>query len=418
MTTHNSLHITRYNRAAKLTTSCQSNRKDERLFGRFVFVMKRYFSAIPIAAFFIFFLPNCLFAQDLTGIWRGRFVSESGDEYRLEFQIRQTGNQLVTGVSYSYLDVRFYGKTTMTGNFKKANQVLDIQEIKTIELKMDAGSFACIMKYNLEYAKSGKEEFLEGTFTSSFEKTSMFAKKGGDCGGGTVFLRKVPTSDFYVEPFLRPKEEPKKDTIVNKPKVNVPVVKNTPSKTNTTVKKTTQQNNTVVKKSITNQQTKTTVKKTPDQTKTNPQLVKIDTVRNIITQPVTKKPDEKKVLTVVPPILKERENALAKAITVHTKEVIIKLYDNGEIDGDTISIYVDKRLALSHQGLTAQPILYTLHFDDDNAEHEVVMVAENMGRIPPNTSLMIIETGDKRYQVQITSTEQKNAMVRFKYEKP
>jgi hypothetical protein len=23
------------------------------------------------------------------------------------------------------------------------------------------------------------------------------------CGGGQVFLRKVPTSDFYVEPFLR-----------------------------------------------------------------------------------------------------------------------------------------------------------------------------------------------------------------------
>jgi len=56
--------------------------------------------------------------------------------------------------------------------------------------------------------------------------------------------------------------------------------------------------------------------------------------------------------------------------------------------------------------------------ENENSEHEVVMVAENLGRIPPNTSLMIIDAGDKRYQVQITSTEQKNAMVRFKYLKP
>jgi hypothetical protein len=64
------------------------------------------------------------------------------------------------------------------------------------------------------------------------------------------------------------------------------------------------------------------------------------------------------------------------------------------------------------------PITLKLKFDEDNTEHEVIMVAENLGRIPPNTSLMIIDAGDKRYQVQITSTEQKNALVRFKYEKP
>ena len=40
-------------------------------------------------------------------------------------------------------------------------------------------------------------------------------------------------------------------------------------------------------------------------------------------------------------------------------------------------------------------------------EDTLVMVAENLGSIPPNTSLMIIQDGDKRYQVSITSTEQK-----------
>jgi hypothetical protein len=120
----------------------------------------------------------------------------------------------------------------------------------------------------------------------------------------------------------------------------------------------------------------------------------------------------------VPNVLKNRETALAQLITVNTKEVTIKLYDNGEIDGDTISVYVDKQLVLSHKGLNASPIIYKLEFDDSDTEHEVVMVAENLGRIPPNTSLMVINAGDKRYQVQITSTEQKNAMVKFRYVKP
>jgi hypothetical protein len=373
------------------------------LFGSFVFAMKRYFSAITLFAFFFLFQTISSFAQDLTGIWRGNFISEGGEEYRLEFQIRQSNSLVVTGVSYSYLDVRFYGKTTMTGNFNKTEQVLGIQEIKTVELKMTVGSFACIMKYKLTYAKSGKEEFLEGSFSSTAEKSNSFVKKGDNCGGGTVYLRKVPVSDFYVEPFLRPKENIKKDSTIIKPKMNPPVVNRTPSKINDSVKRTPQKTN-------------TTVKKTPIGTKINT-IVKTDTTKKVVTQPVIKKPEGIKVANI-PSVLKERENALAQAITVHTKEVTIKLYDNGEIDGDTISIYVDKKLVLSHQGLTAAPIIYILRFDENDEEHEVVMVAENLGRFPPNTSLMVINTGDKRYQVQITSTEQKNAMVRFRYEKP
>jgi hypothetical protein len=55
--------------------------------------------------------------------------------------------------------------------------------------------------------------------------------------------------------------------------------------------------------------------------------------------------------------------------------------------------------------------------DEANPDHVLVMVAENLGRIPPNTSLMIVQDGEKRHQVSITSTEQKNAMVRFRYQK-
>jgi hypothetical protein len=72
---------------------------------------------------------------------------------------------------------------------------------------------------------------------------------------------------------------------------------------------------------------------------------------------------------------------------------------------------------LSSKRLTAAPLIIKFTLDDDNTEHELTMVAENLGRIPPNTSLMIVESGEQRFDVRITSTEQKNAVVRFKYKK-
>ena len=117
-----------------------------------------------------------------------------------------------------------------------------------------------------------------------------------------------------------------------------------------------------------------------------------------------------------PEVLINRTNELVKVLTVHNKDVTVKLYDNGEIDGDSISVYLDKKLVLGSKGLTATPLIINFRIDEDNSEHELVMVAENMGRIPPNTSLMIVECGDQRFDVHITSTDQKNAVVRFRYQ--
>ncbi len=170
---------------------------------------------------FVFtFLPAfCIssLAQDLTGIWRGYFFTDDGQQYRFETQIEQKNNTL-SGVTYSYQDKRFYGKCTMTGNFSKGSGNALIQEIKTIEVRMSLSSSACIQKCLLSYAKSGKEEFLEGTFTSIIEKTdsSLGVRRGDDCGGGKMILRRVAASDFYVEPFLRKRTPVSDEPLVKK----------------------------------------------------------------------------------------------------------------------------------------------------------------------------------------------------------
>jgi hypothetical protein len=343
-------------------------------------------------------------AQNLTGIWRGYFIDDNMNQYKYEVQMEQTKKNTLSGITYSYRGQKFYGKSTMTGNFSFSSGNALIQEIKTIEVRMEAGSHTCIQKCLLTYAKSGREEFLEGTFTSIIEKTDSArgVLKGENCGGGRMYLRKVKTSDFYIEPFLRKRSLPKTEL--------PPVVKNNPPKTP------------AYKPSVTqapaNQKTKSNA---IDNKKYVAEKPKTDSAKKADITIAKKEPSKNiaiKSSINIPVILTQRQNDLLKTIIINSEEVMVKLFDNGEIDDDTISVYLDNQLILSKKRLTASALTINLRMDASNPEHELVMVAENLGRIPPNTSLMIVTAGDKRFEVRITSTEQKNAMVRFKYVKP
>ncbi|HEX2606358.1 MAG TPA: hypothetical protein VHK91_03220, partial [Flavisolibacter sp.] len=326
-------------------------------------------------------IPVFSWSQDLTGIWKGYFITESGEQYRLEFQVQQKKKQLVSGVSYSYLDTRFYGKSTMTGNFSNLNKSFSIQELRTVEVRNMAGNGTCLMNYRFTYTKSGREEFLEGTYLGKSEDRRNPKNNGkwGDCGSGTVFLRRVTQSDFYVEPFLRNSPSLRTpDTSSGKP-VSKPPVKNTSRPPVKTVPGIAVKKPPVAKPPVTK----------PPVMVSKP---KEDTLLNTrrTTSINTEKPVEKPRITI-PVTTRARKNELTQSLTVSSDEIMIRLYDNGEIDNDTISVYLDGQLILSQKRLSASPITYTLKMDESNPEHVLVMVAENMGRIPPNTSLMIVQ---------------------------
>ena len=101
---------------------------------------------------------------------------------------------------------------------------------------------------------------------------------------------------------------------------------------------------------------------------------------------------------------------------VDTGTIQLDFYDNGEIDDDTISVFVNKKLILSKERLGTRPSTTHIKIDLENTFQEIEMVAENLGRIPPNTALLIVTAGSRRYRLYLTSTEQKSAMVRFIYE--
>jgi hypothetical protein len=110
----------------------------------------------------------------------------------------------------------------------------------------------------------------------------------------------------------------------------------------------------------------------------------------------------------------KRENVVVNELEVDSDTLKVDVYDNGEIDGDIISVFFNKKLILNNQKLTHKSIRMTLALDSLAANNEISMFAENLGLIPPNTALMVIIDGKKRYEIRVSSSMNKNATIRFK----
>ncbi len=382
----------------------------------------------------IFLVISFADAQDLTGIWRGHFRSNNvyermmadDDRYKFEVQIAQK-NKAFQAVTYSYKTTVFYGKAQAEGSMNPNTKKALLKELKIVDLKMASGD-ACIMTCFLQYSKLGDEEYLQGTYSS------MNIRDSSSCGKGSIFLRKVIESDFNKEPFLEKREreiEREKHRMAANPAP--PVVKKSDAKI------------AAVKPFEKKPAPKPLLTKTDSATKKLAPIANSNTTRSIIPKRPVAKPSPKTELAqtyrrkeiaataktdsvvrierktapvlIVPKVLTSRQNELVKTITVNTNEVELRIYDDGVIDNDTVSVYVDNKNVIYHAMLTEKPIIVKLHLDESNDYHEVVMVAENEGLFPPNTSLMVVQAGDKQYEVRIVSTEQKNATVIFKFEK-
>jgi len=365
-------------------------------------------------------VPLLVHAQDLTGVWQGHFQSGDGvrssfydilNRYKFEVQIAQHQKKF-DAVTYSYLSSIFYGKAAAAGTVNPKTGKVLLQEGKLLEVRQQLGDIICIMTCFMQYTKSGDEEFLEGRYVS------MNVKDSSNCGRGTVFLRKVATSDFYEEPFLikRKKELEKEDLTKEKPAVKAPAPVPAPVKKPAPTIATTH--------ATTHRPLTHPIHHPPaDNPATPPAPAPM--ARATMPGRSTTKPAfdssiglSHKFATITPRVLLERSNQIVRSLTVDTREVVLNIYDDGVIDGDSVSVYLDNKMVINNAMLTDRPLVVTIHLDEDNDYHELVMVADNEGTIPPNTSLMIVKVGDKEYKVNISTSMQKNATITFKYVKP
>ncbi|MFN8243094.1 MAG: LamG domain-containing protein [Ferruginibacter sp.] len=113
-------------------------------------------------------------------------------------------------------------------------------------------------------------------------------------------------------------------------------------------------------------------------------------------------------------VIEKRTNELVKLISTDHDSVSVTLYDNGDIDGDSVTLIYNDQILATHLRLTDKPQTFYIRIRPGNERNELVMYAENLGSIPPNTALMVIYDGTKRYELNVSSTKKTNGSVSFR----
>ena len=113
--------------------------------------------------------------------------------------------------------------------------------------------------------------------------------------------------------------------------------------------------------------------------------------------------------------LEKRENQLFGSLKVQSPSITIDLYDNAEIDNDTVTVFMNNTMLLFRQRLTDKPLSVTVNVEK-GVDYELVMYANNLGLIPPNTALMVVRAGRQKYEIRLAASDKKNASVRFRWE--
>jgi len=379
--------------------------------------MKKGIRFVCFVVTLIGFPLSGLYAQDLTGIWRGHFRSNDGfdrlagnydDRYKMEVQIAQTRNHF-EAITYSYKNTEFYGKAEATGSLNSETKKVLLKEGKLLEVRFATGG-VCIMTCFMQYSKLGDDEYLQGTYYS----TSVNDSTSG-CGKGSIFLHRVASSDFHKEPFLEKKEKElmaRKKTVPPPKPITAPLAK-PPGKSTEGIAKSPAKNAAPKTTMVYKQPRPAAVSQHVAVQKTSTQST-LQTQNNSDSSIKIKQPE---IPVIIPYVLRTRTNSLLKTLTVNHNSIEIRIYDDGAIDNDTVSVYYDNKLIISRARLTDQAITTHIQVEPSDHPHQLVMVAENLGDIPPNTSLLVVVDGEKMYEERIISTEQKNVVIDFQYKK-
>jgi len=330
-------------------------------------------------------------AQNFTGQWKGQFTDNStsfigwgGDRCDYVLEIECKGKN-VTGYSYTYFTEggkRYYTICKLKGTLNKASKYIEVIEIERTKTNVPVNIRNCFQIHRLTYFKQGEEQTLQGSWIPAPDQK-------GDCGfGTTVLARRVLQKNSALTN--------NSTAQVNKPKSTTPEVKSKPKQTTPAP---------VVKSKPRPVTQPPVIKASPDTEKNNISANNMPATLGTKVNPTEKKTPETNY--------EKRNTDLLKTIEIENATFTVDLYDNGEIDGDSISLFFNGKLVLSHKRLGDRAISLKLNVDESKDVNELIMYAENLGSIPPNTALMVVNDGDKRYETRISSDLKKSGVIRF-----
>ncbi|MBS4065096.1 MAG: hypothetical protein KGZ74_11085 [Chitinophagaceae bacterium] len=334
-------------------------------------------------------------AQMITGVWKGK-VGNSLKPVKVELKLVQRGDSLF-GTSYYYENATNYRRYSVKGYFnQQTNEVIWwdeelIEEMMPRVRILSPGEIPLLLEADFN-CPGGGVMMLDGKAVAKEDNKNK----------GDIHLDKMEEPQFrdewnwVIENYTVGANDPDIiDSIaqLHKP-LREPVVTSAPSPI------------------------PASPKEEPVPVK-EPTVITKDTTQQIqkTEAPVVTPPQNKPALVTRPPAIEEkfiqRKKVLTTELPLEGDTVEIHFYDNAEIDGDSISLFMNNKLVFEHVKLSDKPYIIKFAVSELSESNELVMVAENLGAIPPNTSYMIAYINNQRYTANLESTEGSSAMIRF-----
>lgn len=134
-------------------------------------------------------------------------------------------------------------------------------------------------------------------------------------------------------------------------------------------------------------------------------------------KPLPKKPaSENSTSQPQQPAMPDRAIAVQKLIEISEAEkdsIKISILDNGQIDGDIVSVYMNDTLLLQNKQLTAKSHTLYININKDNPLCRLTMVSESEGSIPPCTARLTVYTKTRHYDIDLSSDGRKSGTIQF-----
>ncbi len=326
-------------------------------------------------------------AQTITGVWRGKI-----DRQQTELKLVKKGDEIV-GVAYYYTNKNNYRRYSVRGRFDvETNAVIWWDEVLiddqkpryALQIGADPGARLMSADFN---CPGGDEMYLDGASTP---------RDNNQATPNTLHLVKQRNPlfpdewDYIIDNYFVGANNP--DLIDSIARFGIlakmpeePAVSNVPA----------------------------TAPSVPAATVTTPSAPGTTAKAPPVPSPGLTPPVASAVPAGNEQKFATRKNVLQTVIPVTAESIELRFYDNAQVDGDSIALFLNGKKIFEHIRLTEQPYTIHLQASDLAADNELVMVAENLGSIPPNTSFMVAIVGNKRYEARLFANEQSSALVRI-----
>jgi archaellum component FlaF (FlaF/FlaG flagellin family) len=371
---------------------------------------------------FCILFPLQLFAQDITGLWKGVVYNDTTQKtLRYEIAISQQGKKL-TGYSYTffiYEDKVYQGLKKV--KIKKVDDKIIIEDDGLIAHNYPIPPNKGVRQLNvLTLSIEDSVMRMTGPFTTN--RTKEFHRLTG-----SVEVKR--RNDFYKQSALIPhleelglaknlsfiqEEEEKINAIaaIQNTKIDVAKVDSKKENTSTTITAKTAPDVEVAPIDATTPITamdKTIVeiaKNEPKKAAATPTINKRQAI------PITTPAIKSNVLPAAD--LANRKIETIQSVYFKSDSLEITLYDNGEVDGDTVSVIMNGNIIMPKVGLSTNAVRKKISTANTGDSIQLIMYAETLGSLPPNTGLLIVYDGTERYEIRFSGDMQKSSAIVFR----